>query len=192
MKAHRRQRRWKWRQGGARSQRGIRGEVGGREGGRHLKYKYKWNTNIRYKYNANTNTKGELGGNMMRYRGSGGRRCVAGVGWVAWELRLDPTQPPRRGWDPGSVVIMLSWLLNLTLEDIPRYVGICIRSGRPRRRWYNICPEELLEIICYQDLKEKLCQPDFHLTMPCTALVCNCAAWRYDCQTDDNGGFKSN
>ena len=129
---------------------------------------------------------------MMRYRGSGGRRGVAGVGWVAWELRLDPTQPPRRGWDPGSVVVTLSWLLNLTPEDIPRYVGICIRSGRPRRRWYNICPEELLEIICYQDLKEKLCQPDFHLTMPCTALVCNCAAWRYDCQTDDNGGFKSN
>ena len=38
---------------------------------------------IQMKYNANTNTKGELGGNMMRYRGSGGRRCVAGVGWVA-------------------------------------------------------------------------------------------------------------
>ena len=43
---YRRQRRWQWGEGGAGSKGGIGWEVGGREGGRHLGNKYKWEKNI--------------------------------------------------------------------------------------------------------------------------------------------------
>ena len=132
--------------GGARSREQGRNKVrGGRKGGgktpgqqiqMRKKHIWQWRWWCRWWWRWRWKWK-------WRYRGSGRRRGVACIGWVAREFWLDPTQAPRRGWHTGTKKhsykiftnnfdrYFIKNLFGLTLEGSWRCADICTRSGWP-------------------------------------------------------------